>query len=220
MKKTLIIALSILMLAGLSSIAMAAGAGAGIAGSPHDFSARAWNNGGAGEICVVCHTPHNAQNTQGLIWNHAFSAATYTMYDSTISSTLDGVVDPQPSGIAKLCLSCHDGTVAIDAFGGGAGGAEMIPAYAEIPAQLDGTNEDLRATHPVSITYNDAVDIGLNVAAVTPIGTSGFISDVLDAGKVQCSSCHDVHDRESVSGTALLRVSNVGSALCLTCHYK
>ena len=96
----------------------------------------------------------------------------------------------------------------------------MIPAYAEIPAQLDGTNEDLRATHPVSITYNDAVDIGLNVAALTPIGTSGFISDVLDAGQVQCSSCHDVHDRESVSGTPLLRVSNVGSALCLTCHYK
>jgi hypothetical protein len=55
------------------------------------------------------------------------------------------------------------------------------------------------------------------------MGTSGTIADVLDAGKVQCSSCHDVHDQESVAGTHLLRVLNNGanpSGLCLTCHIK
>jgi hypothetical protein len=58
------------------------------------------------------------------------------------------------------------------------------------------------------------------------MGTSGTIADVLDAGKVQCSSCHDVHDQESVAGTHLVRVAQsvaqggVASGLCLTCHDK
>ena len=65
---------------------------------------------------------------------------------------------------------------------------------------------------------------GMNDAASTIMGTSGFIADVLDAGKVQCSSCHDVHDSpKAVAGTHLLRVENGNanpSGLCLTCHDK
>ena len=48
-------------------------------------------------------------------------------------------------------------------------------------------------------------------------------SVVLDNGKVQCSSCHDVHDQETVVGTHLLRAAQTGastSGLCLTCHIK
>jgi hypothetical protein len=58
------------------------------------------------------------------------------------------------------------------------------------------------------------------------MGTSGTIASVLDNGKVQCSSCHDVHDQESVAGSHLLRVAQTvaqggtASGLCLTCHIK
>ncbi len=220
MKKSLILALAAVMVVGISSMAMAVGNGNGLLNSPHDFSGRSWNT--SGEICVVCHTPHNAKSTvEGLIWNHEMSQATYTMYDEQVSASLDGTVDDQPTGIAKLCLSCHDGTVAIDAFGMAGTSTEFVPGFAEIPAQSDGTNEDLRSTHPISIVYDDFADLQLNVATDTLMGTSGFISDVLDVGgKVQCSSCHDVHDRESVAGTALLRVDNTDSALCRTCHFK
>jgi predicted CXXCH cytochrome family protein len=218
MKKGLIVVLT-LLLAGLSSVAMAVGNGAGITGSPHDFSATY----GSGEICVVCHTPHDggrASTATGMLWNHDLSTATYTMYDSSISSSLDGAVDAQPSGVSKLCLACHDGTVAIDSFGG-ASGTNYVPTYAKIPNLVDGSNLDLRGTHPISIVYDDVADFNLNDPTTTAMGLSGTISDVLDVGnKVQCSTCHDVHDQESVAGTALLRVTNAGSQICLTCHIK
>jgi len=81
---------------------------------------------------------------------------------------------------------------------------------------------DLRGTHPLSIEYDFTADGGLFPTG-NAMGTSGTIADVLDFGKVQCSSCHDVHDQDSVAGTHLLRVLNNGanpSGLCLTCHDK
>ena len=71
MKKLFIIALAVLMTAGIASIALA-GAGTGITGSPHDFTddvvaglsspgseigVGGWN--GREEICRVCHVPHD-----------------------------------------------------------------------------------------------------------------------------------------------------------------
>jgi hypothetical protein len=155
------------------------------------------------------------------------------MYDSAWSSTLDGAQSPQPDGIAKLCLGCHDGTVAIDTFDkyAGTAGNEIQNIYGGAVANfwmvpfLDGANRDLRGTHPLSITYDTVADPNLRATSTT-MGTSGTIADVLDAGKVQCSSCHDVHDQESVAGTHLVRVAQsvaqggVASGLCLTCHDK
>ncbi|MEF9476103.1 MAG: hypothetical protein L0958_05375 [Candidatus Mariimomonas ferrooxydans] len=157
------------------------------------------------------------------------STASYTMYDSTWSSSLDGAQSAQPDGTAKLCLGCHDGTVAIDTFDKYAGGTVFItdfdPGF-KVPGFTDGSNLDLRGTHPLSITYDDTADTNLKDPAATAMGTSGMIDDVLDNGKVQCSSCHDVHDQESVANTHLLRVAQTiaqggtASGLCLTCHIK
>jgi predicted CXXCH cytochrome family protein len=219
MKKLLMLILT-LSLVSISSVAFAIGSGMGIAGSPHDFTQAPY--GFTTEICIVCHTPHDggrAVTATGLLWNHDLSTATYTMYDQTTSPTLDGAVDPQPSGISKLCLACHDGTVAIDSYGG-ATGTIYIPLDFQIPRLTDGTNLDLRGTHPISIVYDDTADINLKDPNTTAMGLSGTIADVLEGGKVQCSTCHDVHDQESVGNTPLLRVDNTNSALCLTCHIK
>ena len=251
MKKLMVVSIALLGL-GLSGLAFADGAGLGIVGSPHDFTddysdevggavlelgtTGGWNK--RNEICRVCHVPHDHQlatqrYTNGLLWNHAVSAATYTMYDSAWSSTLDGAQSAQPDGVAKLCLGCHDGTIAIDTFDkyAGTAGNEMANIYGgglmhfQVPSFADGANEDLRGTHPLSIIYDTAADPNLN-ATSTAMGTSGTIADVLDNGKVQCSSCHDVHDQESVAGTHLLRVAQTvaqggaASGLCLTCHDK
>ena len=53
---------------------------------------------------------------------------------------------------------------------------------------------------------------------ITVLG--GTISaDLLnDSDKLECSSCHDVHNADS--NPHLLRIDNTGSALCLTCHDK
>lgn len=236
----------------LSGVARANGLGIGIVGSPHDFSddfsdevggavnelgsSGGWNL--RNELCRVCHVPHDhSKATQyylnGLLWNHQVSSETYTMYDSSWSSSLDGAQSPQPDGVAKLCLGCHDGTIAIDTFDkyAGTAGNEIQNIYGgalagfRVPGFADGANLDLRGTHPISITYDPVADDNLR-ATSSPMGTSGTIDDVLDAGKVQCSSCHDVHDQESVANTHLLRVAQSvaqggdPSGLCLTCHIK
>jgi len=111
----------------------------GITGSVHDFSSQGWSGG---EICKVCHTPHNADSTVGPLWNHELSSATYTLYSSL---TLDGDMSP-PGRASKLCLSCHDGTVAIDSFNGTTGGS-FVSGNA-----LIGT--DLSDDHPVGVEWS------------------------------------------------------------------
>ncbi|MDC0358621.1 cytochrome c3 family protein [Oligoflexia bacterium] len=185
--------------------------GQGIANSEHDFSGQAWNT--TGEICVVCHTPHNADTTvsEAPLWNHQVTSATYNLYSST---TLDATMG-QPDASSKLCLSCHDGTVAIDNFGGTTNGTNYVSGSALI-------GSDLRNDHPVSFTYDTSLastDGELHDPATTTSGLGGTITqDLLFASKVQCASCHDVHD--SAGQDALLRKSNAGSAFCLTCHDK
>lgn len=98
--------LSILAAIGAVLAVMAAPVCAGIAGSDHDFSGEGW---AGGQICIVCHTPHNSDVSvaDAPLWNHEVSTALYTLYSSP---TLDATVN-QPSGASKLCLSCHDGSL-------------------------------------------------------------------------------------------------------------
>lgn len=179
-----------------------------ITGTAHDFSSAGWN--ASGEICIVCHTPHNAISaTDAPLWNHTLTTASFTLYSS---STLDATLG-QPDGNSLLCLSCHDGTVALDSYGG-ATGSTTIGA-----GGLVGT--DLSDDHPVSFTYDATLyglDPGLNDPDNTNSGLGSTITDdLLFSGKMQCGSCHDVHD--DTNGNFLI-ISNDASALCLTCHNK
>ncbi|MFC1761373.1 cytochrome c3 family protein [Planctomycetota bacterium] len=182
---------------------------AAITGSAHDFSGEAWSSG---EICLPCHTAHNADTslTDAPLWNHEVTIATFTVYSST---TLDAGALGQPAGTSKLCLSCHDGTVALENFGGATGGTNVVIAG------LVGT--DLSNDHPISFTYDDTLagndgELFLPSTDTTILGGT-IDDDLLFEGKLECASCHDVHGT-SVDG--LLRMSNEASALCLTCHNK
>lgn len=179
--------------------------GAPIAGTDHDLSQRGW---GSNEICVFCHTPHNSNTTvtASPLWNHQVTAATFGLYTS---STLNATMG-QPGGVSKLCLSCHDGTVAIDNFGTITTGTNMMTGGA-----LIGTS--LANDHPVSFTYDAALataDGGL----VTPASASQVVTGIpLYSGQLECASCHSVHDNANGN---FLRASNASSALCLKCHNK
>jgi len=95
---------------------------AGILGSPHDFSSQAWNTDPAdpATVCSTCHTPHHADSTVVPLWAHQTTASTFTMYNQANVPISQMVAVPagQPNGISKACLSCHDGTVAINTYGG------------------------------------------------------------------------------------------------------
>ena len=192
----------------LLGLALSAGATrADIRGSAHDFSTQAWS---AGQICLVCHAPHNSQSTLVPLWNRRTTQATFTMYGSPTFSAAPG----QPGGASKACLSCHDGTVALDSFGGATG-----TTFLTGPTLL-GT--DLSNDHPVSFLYDSALaaaDGGLENPAAAPSGLLGTIrDDLLFNDRMECASCHDVHNSYNQAG--LLVKSNAASALCATCHTK
>ena len=61
-------------------------------------------------VCVFCHAPHNA-SPSGPLWNRAAPGSTYLPYSSSTAAAAPG----QPTGASLLCLSCHDGTIALGA---------------------------------------------------------------------------------------------------------
>ncbi|HET6371587.1 MAG TPA: hypothetical protein VFG95_10340, partial [Nitrospiria bacterium] len=74
--------------------------------------------GGTSEVCVFCHTPHGASpagvKIKAPIWNRQLSAAHYTLYDQVWSKSFEASINPgAPTGYSRLCLSCHDGTIAL-----------------------------------------------------------------------------------------------------------
>jgi len=216
-KKLLILFAALALVAGFGGVSIA-----GIQGSFHDFSGAGWSEN---RICLPCHTPHNADTlvSEAPLWNHEVTTASYQVYSSP---TMTASPVNQPTGASKLCLSCHDGTVAVDSFGGNPG-AIMIGS---INGSAD-LGTDLSDDHPISFTYDATLatnDGGLfdptttNVTIGTaPFTKTGPISDVmLFGGVLQCASCHSVHNDFVVGDEYLLKLNSQGSELCLACHNK
>jgi predicted CXXCH cytochrome family protein len=153
-------------------------------------------------ICVFCHTPHNATPLSPL-WNKDLEPRTYTGYTSP---TLKAGPLPQPSGPTKLCLSCHDGTIALGAVVNPAGGITMGGGTL---GSLSNFGLDLSGHHPVSFPYHTALPNAELVSSPPP--------DLVYGGtdEVHCITCHDPHNDQY--GKFLLK-DNRYSALCTTCH--
>lgn len=204
MKKNIIIGVAILVGVGLSGLSQAE-----IKNSGHDLTVV--TDSTVTQICLPCHTPHNADTsiTDAPLWNHAASAvADYTMYSSdTFTGTAIDGVGHQPTGVSKLCLSCHDGTVAPDAFTGHAGTLPKLTTG----VGNGGLGTDLSKSHPISFTFDAALVSEDGELQLPPAGW-------INGGKFECSSCHDVHNKTAFS--PMLHASKDGSALCLTCHTK
>ncbi|NOY82039.1 MAG: cytochrome c3 family protein [Kiritimatiellaeota bacterium] len=200
MKRFIVIATAVVLTVTLGGIT----ARAGIAGTDHDLSGL--SGGGTDQICIYCHTPHNAKTDQLVpLWNHTSTTTTFTLYSS---DTLDSTPG-QPTGASKACLSCHDGTVAIDSYANHTGSTNMSGDA------LLGT--DLANDHPIAITYDSAL-ASADGELVTPTSASTVDGTLpLFSASLECASCHDVHDN---TNDPFLRKSNSGSALCLTCHQK
>ena len=155
----------------------------GIRGTDHDFANRfgcydsatnsmilgctPWTNADGSpedEICIFCHTPHHANTAVPIpLWNRSLQTTNYTPYSSP-TGTMHATVG-QPTGISKVCLSCHDGTIAIDAYGANIPGAghTMNDLTCGLGGGFgnDGPNlgTDLNTDHPISFTYDTALSV-------------------------------------------------------------
>ncbi len=210
MKRIKLVMLALLCLVSLQSVFAQT-----IVGSKHDFSTQVWNTSVGGQICIVCHTPHNAVvMTDAPLWNHQNTSTVFTLYSNVTSSTFNAVAS-QPDGSSKLCLSCHDGSVALENFGTTTTGTHFIAGGYNL-------GNNLSNDHPVSFLYDNALAIldgGLkNPTTATGVGAGTISATMLFNGRMQCASCHDVHN--SAGLPSLLVKSNNTSALCLTCHIK
>jgi predicted CXXCH cytochrome family protein len=112
-----------------------------------------------------------------------------------------------------LCLSCHDGTVALGNIVSGpaisfAGGVTVMPAGTK------NLSTDLSNDHPVSFLYNSALATA-DGQLLTPAGITPPVH--LENSKVQCTSCHDPHKNLYSS---FLATTSQASALCLSCHNR
>jgi len=163
------------------------------------------------QTCIFCHTPHNASPAVPL-WNHPLS--TVGGY-STYSSTTLTVPAPlqQPTGSTKLCLSCHDGTVALgQTVNDGLIVLQNTGPGGRMPPGASNLGTDLQDDHPVSFQRNPA-----NPETTDP--PSGDPVHLDPAGEVQCTTCHEPHteDIDPVTRRFLVKV-NQASAVCTTCH--
>ncbi len=219
--------------------------GTGIALTDHDFSAK---GGGVG-LCTFCHTPHKALQTL-LLWNHKLSTNTFSwdVPSTTAGTTYPSFKGDTYKGPTAKCLSCHDGSVAIGDINWWNGGTPLAPLdNTKIDAGDShnvGFGGAMAGNHPVAMpypylqaknTYN-GVTTGSAFESTewqsTPLANIRVFNDDgsgnITAGAVgtktgiECSSCHDPHNKASVD-EFFLRGELKGSTtayLCLKCHIK
>lgn len=167
-------------------------------------------------ICIFCHTPHNAFPKTPL-WNREVGSQNYTLYSS---STMQAS-PTQPNGPSRLCLSCHDGMIALGAVLQPSQGISMTggPIAPDSPSSI-GEGGVLAREHPISFFYYEAADSDPAIRRTPP-------SDLLlySGGLVECTTCHDAHkdpyrspDKSGRLTGKFLRSQNRFSALCLKCH--
>jgi predicted CXXCH cytochrome family protein len=219
---------------------------ASIIGSDHDFSANTnyWIYGATGgtnwvvahgstNVCGACHTIHHIPDpTRGPLWIHTPTANTFKTYDQGGSETFPSGLTVTLGSSSKSCLSCHDGSIAINSQDSGAepgtttsivGGVPVFIKTNAIPIEVSGGQDDLTHMHPIGVNYTTAIGLvptgDLNPVS-TPIAGGSIQTVMLKNGNVECSSCHDIHRTQGTSATSGIYTIASGQTLCLTCHNK
>jgi cytochrome c2 len=197
--------------------------------------------------CQVCHIPHKApEGTKGPLWNHANSLnASYVTYDQGHSATFNALNLTVTLGSSVACLSCHDGSVAVNqSYGatlpnanGTTTGATAYynPTFSIETATATAGNfvsasgagpylgrNDLTHMHPIGVSYVDAL---AKDPTLQPLPVAGTVFAQMLKGPnktVECASCHDIHNVMGVSASqshSIIVDLNYGK-LCETCHQQ
>jgi len=224
--------------------------GGGIALTAHDFSGKAASGGFTTGSCTFCHTPHKAISTL-LLWNHTLSQNTFSwdVPATTAGTTFPSFVGNTYGGPTAKCLSCHDGSVAIGDIAWF--GEAPRTGNAGLDSKTHGAGDvfnvgfggAMKGNHPVAMpypfsgapnTYN-GVTTGSNATLTEFVANpqpairlfndnAGTISAGAVATKtgIECSSCHDPHNKASVDDLFLRGTvgGNTTAYICLKCHIK
>lgn len=181
-----------------------------VASTKHNLTATgpgAIRVGSGSEPCQFCHTPH-AASPRAPLWNREDPG---THYEPYASSTLAADVG-QPTGASRLCLSCHDGTIALAQTINPRNVSGGTVYLSEGDRGFIGT--DLRDDHPISFIYDSALTA--QKAGLRDPSTLPAHLPLDDQSRVQCTTCHDPHDDRFGQ---FLRMDNRFSQMCASCHH-
>ncbi|RMH14207.1 MAG: hypothetical protein D6695_01875 [Planctomycetota bacterium] len=160
------------------------------------------------QVCIFCHATHNSSPVRPL-WNRAMPVDAYSVYTSRALDAQPG----QPTGSSKMCLSCHDGTIALGAVVSRTVPISMMGGVTTMPPGPGLIGTDLRDDHPISFRYDSALatqDSKLRLPSQLPPELH------LDANsELQCTTCHDAHN--NARGNFLV-MNNTNSQMCTSCH--
>lgn len=197
MKKVLVLALALTLVVAGVSFAI-------VLGSKHDMSQR----GGTLSACQYCHTPHLRDHEAVIgapLWNREMpDAGTYSLYGDgrTLADTVVG--EPGPNSLT--CLSCHDGSIALESVLIGSSDAVTSLDEGDNPNANLGT--DLSNEHPVGFDF---------------VSGNAGVPDILDPFKLyndgvrfECATCHDPHDTDTDDTVQFLRAPR--TSMCTDCH--
>jgi hypothetical protein len=231
---------AVIPLVAASFVMGAEGRGNQIVGTAHDFSNKVW----AGQqICQPCHTPHHAMPNavSGRLWNHDLTTATFTLNASNMN-TIPGQPATMLDRMSQMCMGCHDGVTALDAFGGAHTSGNFATGRTNI-----GT--DLSNDHPVGLfaiyeqdkmqgnhySYKEESVVqaaGLRLQTVpiaykrTTVDGQPANIEVPNAKVVSCNTCHNPHGAGiayKVNGQAMMNkmlLRTPAETLCISCHTK
>jgi hypothetical protein len=225
-------------------------------GSSHDFSSGTngyatyiWSGGGGtyNNPCQICHIPHKAPDaglTHAPLWNHAASQnSSYVTYNQGNSATFNALNLTVQLGSSVACLSCHDGSMAVNQSYGATTPSQngttvgatafYVPTFAVETTLATAGNfvkasgagpylgyNNLTHMHPIGVSYQDALTADPTLQSLPAPGT--VFAQMLKGPKqtVECASCHDIHQVIGASGTVShdLIVDLNNAALCETCH--
>jgi predicted CXXCH cytochrome family protein len=178
------------------------------------------------DLCSWCHAPHgDMEQTNPPLWSQKDSHAGFTVYsqgteertDQPDEETAEALLySPGPSSM--ICLSCHDGSNASNKYGFMSkiiGGASLesfsYSGYASVARLKD---------HPIGFKYQKSERSMVDLRTSSEQVTESFaVKDLLRQGRMECVSCHDVHNFRN-EGEKFLWTSDARSNFCFTCHRK
>jgi len=182
------------------------------------------------EICIFCHVPHNA-NPIAPLWGRSLEYQSGIIYTPYFSETLEPSFLPgRPQGATSLCLSCHDGTVALGKVLNRSKEIRMIDTSGKSidPDQSISVSSpgyigtDLSGSHPVSFAFTDGLALDNNSKGEFPLKIPSQIADRefhLDKRRLECTACHDPHkDDFRENAKAPFWRKNTWQDVCYICH--
>ena len=229
--------------------------GAGIRNTSHNLSltgppgyVESEEQAGLDRICIYCHVPRNAGEFDGSLlhvplWNRTDTVA--TVFTAYVSSN-DSSGSPQdqstaiypafaPGAVSRLCLSCHDGSIAKNKYGlllFSSSNSLILNSPKRIGVQNYtsgraeyGFNTFFSAQHPIGFDYESFANVNDEINPVTaPVagtleGGPSTIGELLWHGQMECITCHDVHNLKN-GGPKFIWVKDANSELCFICHRK